>query len=253
MTASAATADRRVRGWALLLGATLCWASAGVLVRTQSVTAPWEITFWRSSVMVVFLALVMAWPRWRDRTRPGAIAQVHAAGVPGVLSGLLLATMCVCFIVALSLSTVADTLVLTSLSPFTSALAVWLLLRERVAWRTWLAIAAAAAGVAAIFADGLGRGSVVGQGLALVVPLCYGLNVALLRRMHAHVDMVPGVFLGGVFSALVAWPFAMPFTAQPADFVNLALLGVVQLGLGCVLMVRASRHLSGAELGFAAP
>ena len=48
------------RGIALMIGATLCWSSAGVLVRSQGVTDAWEITFWRSLFMALFLFGVIA-------------------------------------------------------------------------------------------------------------------------------------------------------------------------------------------------
>ncbi len=64
--------------------------------------------------------------------------------------------------------------------------------------------------------------------------------------------MVPTVFLSGLFSCLMTLPFAWPLEAAGTDFVNLVTLGVVQLGLGCLLMVIASRHLRAAEVGLLA-
>ena len=39
-----APAARHRRGLLLMLGATLCWSTAGVLMRTQSLTDGWEAT-----------------------------------------------------------------------------------------------------------------------------------------------------------------------------------------------------------------
>ncbi len=64
--------------------------------------------------------------------------------------------------------------------------------------------------------------------------------------------MVPAVLLAGVFSIVVAMPLAWPLTAKPNDLVVLAALGFVQLGLGCVLMTLATRHLQASEIGLLA-
>ncbi len=229
---------------ALMIGATLCWASAGVLVRNMRVTDGWEITFWRS----VFMTLTLGgWLWWRHRG--GVVRQVRAVGWPGLMSGCLLTVMFIGFILAMTYTTVANTLIVVSSAPFLSALFGWLWLRERVPPRTWLAMAAAMAGIAVMFVGAVSNERWMGAVIALVVPVGFGLNVVLLRRMHASVDMIPGILLAGIISAAVTLPFALPFTVDLRDLVLLAVMGAVQLGLGCALMVVASRHLSAAEIG----
>ncbi|MCW5623633.1 MAG: DMT family transporter [Burkholderiales bacterium] len=235
------------RGLLLMLGATLCWASAGVLMRTQSVTDGWEVTFWRSLFMTLFLSAVLA-----VQYGAGAWRRVCAVGLPGLISGLLWSIMFVCFIVALSRTTVANTLVVCSISPFMAALFAWAFLKERVPVRTWLAMAAAFTGIVAMFMESLGGGGAAGNLIALAIPLCFGLNVVLLRKMHAEVDMVPTILIAGVLSCVMTLPFCLPFDARPTDFPNFIALGVVQLGLGCLCMVWAARHLAAAEIGLLA-
>ncbi len=50
----------------------------------------------------------------------------------------------------------------------------------------------------------------------------------------------------------MALPLAAPFEATAADLAVLALMGSVQLGTGCLLMVAASRSLTATELGLLA-
>ncbi len=235
------------RGIALMIGATLCWSSAGVLVRSQGVTDAWEITFWRSLFMALFLFGVLV-----VQYRGDFVRRVAATGVAGFVSACLWSVMYVCFIVALSRTTVANTLVVCSISPFMAALFGRIFLSERVPMRTWIAMAAAIGGIVLMFVESLGTEGASGTLIALAIPLAFGVNVVLNRKMHAEVDMVPTVFVSGVLSCLVVLPFALPFDAQGTDFVNLVALGVVQLGMGCVLMVHAARHLSAAEVGLLA-
>lgn len=234
-------------GIVLMIGATVCWALAGILVRTLALKDAWEITFWRSFFMAVFLLVVLG-----IQYRGELGARIRATGRAGVVSGFLWSLMYVCFIVALSRTTVANTLIVCSISPFMAAAMGRVFLHERVPMRTWIAMLVAVSGIVLMFADGAGTEGMSGILLALVIPVAFGLNVVLNRKMHAHVDMVPTVFLSGIFSCLMTLPFAWPLEAAVGDFVNLVTLGVVQLGLGCLLMVIASRHLRAAEVGLLA-
>jgi drug/metabolite transporter (DMT)-like permease len=54
--------------------------------------------------------------------------------------------------------------------------------------------------------------------------------------------------LGGALSCLVALPLAFPFQSTPKDIVLMALLGIFQLGLPCMLLVLASRALLAPEI-----
>lgn len=232
------------RGLALMIGATLCWASAGVLVRNMGVTDGWEITFWRS----VFMAISLGGWLWFEH-RGRLLATIRAVGLPGLVSATLLTVMFICFIIALTHTTVANTLIVVSSAPFFAALLGWLFLREPVPLRTWLAMMAAIAGIAVMFMGAVSHDRWVGVLIAMIVPVAFGFNIVLLRKMHAVVDMIPGILIAGVLSALVTLPFAQPFEVSVPDLGLLAIMGAVQLGLGCALMVVASRHISSAEIG----
>jgi drug/metabolite transporter (DMT)-like permease len=241
------SASTHRRGIALMVGATVCWASAGVLVRTLALKDAWEITFWRSFFMALFLFGVLA-----VQYRGDLWARIRATGRGGIVSGMLWAIMYVCFIVALSLTTVANTLIVCSISPFMAALFGRLFLHEHVPVRTWVAMSVAVTGIVLMFVEGVGSEGWSGILLALVIPVAFGMNVVLNRRMHTRVDMVPTVFISGVFSCLMTIPFALPLEAGAGDFPNLVALGFIQLGLGCLLMVIAARHLRAAEVGLLA-
>jgi drug/metabolite transporter (DMT)-like permease len=232
------------RGFLLMVGATLCWSSAGVLVRNMQITDSWEITFWRSVFMVLFLGGWL-WQQHRGKTW----RRIRAVGTPGVVSGSLFTIMFVGFIFAIAHTTVANTLIVISSAPFFAALFGWLFLRERVALRTWLAMLAAFLGIVVMFLGAASHDRWVGAVVALAVPVAYGLNVSVLRHMHATVDMIPAILIAGVISAALTLPFALPFSAGGRDLVLLAVMGAVQLGLGCVLLMIASRTLAAAEIG----
>lgn len=232
------------KGIALMVGATLCWATAGILVRNMEVTDGWKIAFWRSFFMSVFMIVVLA-----SRHGVRLPQRIHAMGWPGVFSGFLFAWMMICFILALSLTTVANTLVVGSISPFVAALCGYLFLDEKVATRTWIAMIAALGGITMMFFDALSSGGWAGNLIALCIPLGFGANVVILRKHRAVVDMVPSVLLAGIFSMLIALPFALPLSVSWGDLALLATMGSVQLGSGLLLLMVAVRYLASAEIG----
>jgi drug/metabolite transporter (DMT)-like permease len=241
-----AAAARR-KGVALMVAAGLCWSTGGIFVRNIAATDGWEIVFWRSVFMAAFLFAALLW--WH---RGAVWSRIAAVGLPGVLSGALLAATFFFFVLSLMRNTAANTFVLMATGPFFVAVFGLAFLGERVPARTWTAIGVALAGIALMFADGLDAGRSVGNLLALGVPTAFALNVVVLRRMHARVDMVPAVLIAGLISIAVALPFAWPLEPTRGDLAILAPMGILQLGLGCLLMTRATRYLSASEIGLLA-
>jgi drug/metabolite transporter (DMT)-like permease len=221
--------------------APVLWSSAGVVTRHIQAAAPFEQVFWRSLFAFLFVFAVLLFQKahpWRA---------VLAAGVPGLVSGLMWAIMFTAFLFALSLTTTANALVVMSVSPLLTALFAAMFLRDPVPVRTLFASAAAALGIAWMFASSL-EGHFLGMAVASLIPVAAAINVVVLRGAAAKLDLVPAVMLGGALSCVIALPFALPFDATARDIALLAFLGVTQLGLPCMLLVIASRTLLAPEI-----
>jgi drug/metabolite transporter (DMT)-like permease len=240
-------AARHRRAILFMIVAAVCWSSGGILVRQLSITNAWEIVFWRSFFMALFVTGVLAVMHGRHMPRA-----VVAAGMPGLVSGLFLAGTFFFFIGSLTRTTVANTFVLMSVSPFLAALVGRVVLKEAVPLRTWIAISVAFAGIVIMFADSLDAGRLTGNLLALGVSCCFAGQVTVLRKFHATVDMLPQVMIAGLVSLVVAFALSPPFAATGRDLAVLAVMGCVQLGTGCLLATAASRHLTATELGLLA-
>jgi len=225
--------------------APVLWSTAGVVTRHIERAAPFEQVFWRSLAAGVFVAALL-------RLTGGAPWRaVRAAGLPGLFSGAMWAVMFTAFVLALSLTSTANTLVVMSVSPLLTAALARLLLKEPVPPRTWLAVLAGAAGIGWMFAAGLGMHSTrdaAGMLVAMLVPFAAASNLIALRATAARLDLVPALVVGAALSCLIALPLALPFGATARDLLLLGFLGVFQLGLPCMLLVIASRSLRAPEI-----
>jgi len=228
-----------------MVACSLLWSTAGLLARAASVANGWESSFWRSLFLCAVIGVLLL-----AQHRADALRKLAAMGWPGVVSSLAWAAMFTCFMLALSLTTVANALILQGLMPFCTALAGWFVLRERVAVRTWVAITAASSGIAVMFHDALGSGNVAGSLIALVVPVAAAINTVAVKLGRGRVDLVPALLVGGALAALLALPLAAPFTASGRDLALFGAMAVFQLALPCVLLVRVVLpRLSAAEIG----
>ncbi|MBI3349355.1 MAG: DMT family transporter [Burkholderiales bacterium] len=224
----------------LMLLVTLMWSSAGVVTRHLDEARGFEITFWRSTFNAVALVLILG--AMRGRT---LLAAMRGGAVWA--SGVCWAVMFTAFMVALSLTTVANVLVTMSLSPLFTAALARVFLRQPIPSRTWWAIAVAAAGIAWMFGGQLG-GPLLGVFVALGVPLAAASNWCLLQRVGQEGDMLPAVLIGALISMVATLPLAWPLQAGTHDLGLLGFLGVFQLAVPCLLAVRLARELPGHEL-----
>ncbi|MCX7217768.1 MAG: DMT family transporter [Burkholderiales bacterium] len=233
----------------MIIAATL-WSMAGVLTRHLEAARDFEVTFWRSLFAAIYVAGAMLWQH-----KAQALPRLLAVGRFGMISGAMWAIMFSCFMIALTMTTVANTLIVMSISPLLTALFARIFLHQQIAARTWLAICVATAGIFWMFIDGfsqLDARGLAGMMIAMGVPLAAAVNVISMKKGGHAVDLIPAVLIGGVLSALVMLPMAMPLLASGHDLLILALLGFFQLGFPCMLMVRAARSLSAPELSLLA-
>ena len=226
LTAAAVTAQHR-RGLMLVAGAAIVWSSGGLLARL--VTAdPWTILFWRSVFACVFL-LGYAWFRNRGRL----VATFRALGWPGIVLGLCFATASSCFIIALSLTSVANIMFIQSSAPFIAGLLGWLLMGERVSPRSWFAMGAALAGIAVMMVGSFGGGRLAGDLLSIVIAFAFA-GAIVTTRKYKNLRMAPATCFATAFTTLISLPFAAPLSVGSVDLVYLLLFGVGQMGIGLV-------------------
>ena len=229
-------------GITLVAGAAIVWSFGGTIARFLEVTDSWTIVFWRSISAAFYLLGFML---VRDGAR-GTMAKIRGMGLPGLGVALCFGTASSSFVVALAHTSVANILLIQAAAPLIAALLTWVLFREKVSSATWAAIAAVFAGVAIMVSGSFsGKVSPLGDGLAMVIATFFATATVITRR-HAHISMLPAVFLGTVLAAVLAFFLAGGFNVSLRDAGLLFAFGALNLGLGLSFFVIGARLIPAA-------
>jgi drug/metabolite transporter (DMT)-like permease len=238
----------------LMVAIAFMWSIAGVVTRHLESARSFEVTFWRS--FFTLLSLLVILPLFQGRE---VFSRIRHGGRALWISGVCWSFMFTAFMMALTLTSVANVLVTLAVGPFLTALLARVVIGHRIAMRTWLAIAVAGLGIAWMFGGDLqanGDGSqLAGTLVALLVPMAGAINWTVVQRSQAQgdkVDLVPAVMVGAFISSLVTLPLALPLTATAHDIALLGMLGLVQLAIPCVLSVRCASVLKAPEIALLA-
>jgi drug/metabolite transporter (DMT)-like permease len=234
----------------VMVAVTLMWSIAGVVTRQLEHARSFEITFWRSFFTVASLMVILTFLQGRE-----VFARIRNGNAALWISGVCWSVMFTAFMVALTLTSVANVLVTMSVGPFLTALLARIFIGHRIPPRTWLAIIVAGGGIGYMYAAQVSGGEIAGTLVALCVPLAGAINWTVVQRSHARgqdIDLVPAVLVGAVISTLTTLPLAMPLQASAHDIGLLALLGLVQLAIPCALSVVCARVLKAPEIALLA-
>ena len=164
------------------------------------------------------------------------------------------------FMVALTLTSVANVLVIMALSPLFTALFARFFLHHKLSLITWLAIVVAGTGIGWMFAHEHWTSlSLVGSCVALTIPMAAAINFTLLQSVGMQrksvnksgdrpFDMPHALIIGAIISTCMTLSFAWPLQASMHDITLLSFLGVFQLALPCLLVIRVSKVLPAPEI-----
>ncbi len=236
-----------------MVGVTALWSTAGVVTRHLEQARSFEVTFWRSFFTLASLLVIL--PLWQGR---GVWSRMPWRSPYFWLSGVCWSVMFTAFMLALTLTAVANVLITMALGPLFTALITRIFLGHRLPGRTWGAIVLAGIGIAWMYGSQLSMGApnfLLGSLVALCVPIAGSVQWTLVQKSHAEgldLDLVPSVLLGALISTLLTLPLAWPFQASGHDVALLAGLGTFQLAIPCALSVICARVLKAPEVALLA-
>jgi len=216
------------------------WSTAGLAQRELHATPATQVG---GRALFAFATLLLAVVVTERR---GALASLRDLGRDGAVLAIFLAVSSGTFMLALNYTSVASVLFLQAASPMAAALLGWLVLSERISWRTWLAMVTAAIGVGVMMA-----GSFHTAATAVVLPIVMTLSFAIvivIARSRPEVSMLPATCASQALVVVVVVPFASLRSATASDWRIFFLLGVFQIGLGLGLLTVGARLLPPAEV-----
>jgi DME family drug/metabolite transporter len=235
-----------LNGVLLVLLAGLFWSTIGLGIRSIEQANVWQILLYRSFSLAAFLFITIA---LRSGFRP--LQTIRRVGMAGVIGGLGLVVAFTGGIYAIQTTTVANAMFLFASAPFITALLAWVILRETVRRATWIAAAFACVGIGVMVFDGFSIGQMSGNISALISALGFAIFAIALRWGKLE-DMLPAVFLGGVFAFAVGIMFCGlrgdAFVLSTQDTLIALSMGIFQVGAGLAVFTIGSKVVPAAEL-----
>lgn len=235
------TVPAHLRG-TLIVGLGVLIISFDALLIRLAETDGWSVAFWRGLFMALSLGLFLVFRRGRTLIDP-----ISSSGWAFFVSSTLFGLGSLFFVLSISHTTVANTVVILSVSPLFAAFFSRFWLQETVRPRTWIAIGVAIAGVVVVFYGSLDGGGGLGDMIALLAALTLGSNLTLLRR-HPRLSRVTIIGLSGLLTAVIAWPLADPLSLSWQSYGVLAVMGLIQMPVALVLIAMGPRFLPSPEV-----
>ena len=229
-----------------ILLAGLCWSLSGIGVRLIEDANVWQIVFYRSISMSLFLGGVVYYT-----TGQNPIKIALEKGAISWICGFALVLSYVAGVYALQTTSVANTLLLFSTAPFQTAILARVFLGEIVRWRTWSAIGFSLVGVLIMVGGQDNQSHISGDLAALSAALGFAVFTISVRKGRTG-NMMPAVF----WSAILCLPIMVliclytntSLIVGPKDASIALLLGIIQMGLGLLLFTLGSKTLPAAKM-----
>ena len=226
----------------LLLTAAL-FSTGGAAIKATSLTG-WQVASFRSGVAALTLLVLVPTARRRWNLRVVGVGAVYA-------------TTMILFVLANKLTTAANAIFLQSAAPlFTLMLGPWLL-KERVRQRDVVFMMVLAVGLALFFTGGdqataTAPDPMTGNLLGAVTAVFWALTMVGLRGLgksdSAGASAATAVVAGNAMAFLACLPMALPLGhTEGGDWLIIAFLGVIQIGLAYALLTKAIRHVPALE------
>lgn len=202
------------------------------------------IAFWRGMISGGVILL------WVVATRGFApFRALFSTGRYGLFYSLITGAAGIFFVTAVSLTSVANVVLILASMPVFAAIYSWLFLGERVSRRMVWTMVAVAIGIAVIaYGSGETEGAHwSGDVIALSLSALFAAGLTAARRVR-HVSMVPGAALGYVFWSLVLLAFVAPMQVEQGQWGLVALHGVF-ISVSGIGLALGPRYIPSAEVG----
>ena len=227
--ANSIPADKRRLGTAMVLAASLCFSTGGLLMKL----IPWNplaINGVRNAISSVVIGLYILATHHKIKFNPTVlVGAISMAGVTTLYS------------IANKLTTAGNTIILQYTAPIWIVILMYLFLGKKPNRTALISILIVFVGILCFFLEGLSSGKWLGDLLALLSGICYA-GVFMLNSFEKG-DALSSVFFGQLACGI----FMSPFVLGETDFsvpvlLCVFLLGAVQIGLAYIFFTTGTKY-----------
>mgnify|MGYP006273430995 CR=1 FL=1 len=222
--------------------APILWSTGGLGFRLVDAT-PWTMLFWRSLFMALTLLGASRFVMGRR-----FLKDFRTVAANGLSVGIFIALALIFYVLSITATTVADSLLVQAAGPLFIVVFGWILLREEVRVVTVVALLVVGAGIAFILVPSLERGGFSGNIMGLLKALAFAAATVLIRRKRG-VQLLPAVSLGAIIATIVSAVAAPTLSVDTRSLLILAYLGVFQTGIAFALHATFSGRLPSSQTG----
>ena len=184
----------------IVLIAGIFWSFGPLVVRhiDNAQLIPWQYLFFRGSVIFLVLNIYLFLAEGQK-----FIGNYSRIGLSGLIGGVSLGIANISFILSITTTTAAVTMMMLATQPFVAAILAYIFLKEKISKTTLVAITVAAAGIIFMSLDSKGEGTLFGLINGLLSSLGFaGFTVSL--RWRKNTPKFTTVAIAGIFCSAVA-------------------------------------------------
>ena len=184
----------------IVLIAGIFWSFGPLVVRhiDNAQLIPWQYLFFRGSVIFLVLNIYLFLAEGQK-----FIGNYSRIGLSGLIGGVSLGIANISFILSITTTTAAVTMMMLATQPFVAAILAYIFLKEKISKTTLIAITVAAAGIIFMSLDNKGEGTLFGLINGLLSSLGFaGFTVSL--RWRKKTPKFTTVAIAGIFCSAIA-------------------------------------------------
>ena len=201
----------------------------------------WTLLFWRgllvSAGMIISLTVFY---------RSDTLQQFRKIGKSGLLLIILFTASTLFFIIALTFTSVANTLVIIATAPIFAVILSRVILGETVSLFTAVTILIVIGAIALIVSESYHGGALFGDLCAMGTAVCIAGSFVTTRQSR-HVNMIPAISLSSALTSIIALLAADSIYINADQLILLVILGLI-LTLGMSLLIIGPRYISAPQV-----
>ena len=183
-----------------VLLAGLIWSFGPLVVRNMdnAELVPWQYSLIRGSAIFIILNLYLFLTEGSKFKN-----NYNKIGLSGIIGGISLGVANLTFILSLTSTSAAVTLLMLGALPFLAAIIAYIFLNEKISKTTFIAIIIAAAGIIFMCFDSIQTGTLFGLVNGLVSSLGFAVFTVTLR-WKKNTPKLTTVSIAGIFAAIIS-------------------------------------------------